>query len=630
MAKWSESDRESVDALIAVWRESCLVEGKSLLFADEAIWTPENTATLMQRFVEEELLDNRSFKEKLSEQLDGVDRGAAILMAEVIAVYLAFASQHTIGGVKKIEVIDAALIAANEKLPEEGLVYDAMWGGIGGVGQGFNQGRPFLIQYVIRFADALLGESQDRRAELVSESSNPWAFQAWLGAAIPEVGGHGRTMRNILLHLLFPDNFERIAVDDDKSEIVWTFADLVPAIDPNEEDVDRALLAIRQEIEELLPEGLPDIGVVDFYYPPLVEGWRADDTRSGRGENGGLSSLEALRYKKQVVYYGPPGTGKTYAAKRLAEQLIRSEAMRRWGPAAYLQNEARVQAVLAEQVERRQLHPAYTYEDFIAGLRLEGNSTVTRKGHLLDLVDRLRESEKAETEAGLEPLPWVLILDELNRSDLSRLLGEVFSALDDREAKIKLSAAGTESWEPFQFPKDLFVVGTMNLIDQSVEQLDFALRRRFFWLLADFRADLIASVVGELWQRLDLDELPWLKRHPWDEVEADIELLAARATELNTVIEDERLLGPQYKIGHTYLFEVVGLIAQWPTLKSKNSWRNHYLWSRNTGKPLPPLFDLWAYSLRPLLSEYLAGLPSDAREQLLRNLGDLFLAPVKK
>ena len=100
MAKWSESDRESVDALVAVWRESCLVEGKSLLFAEEAIWTPENTATLMHRFVEEELLDNRSFKEKLREQLVGV-AGPARLMAEVILVHLLFAVQGTIGYVKK-------------------------------------------------------------------------------------------------------------------------------------------------------------------------------------------------------------------------------------------------------------------------------------------------------------------------------------------------------------------------------------------------------------------------------------------------------------------------------------------------------------------------------------------------
>ena len=86
-----------------------------------------------------------------------------------------------------------------------------------------------------------------------------------------------------------------------------------------------------------------------------------------------------------------------------------------------------------------------------------------------------------------EPLPWVLILDEINRTDLSRLLGEAFSALDDRDAQIDLPAVGGHAVDPFKLPDDLFLIGTMNTIDQSVEQLDFAMRRRFFWLHSGFR-----------------------------------------------------------------------------------------------------------------------------------------------
>jgi 5-methylcytosine-specific restriction protein B len=628
MGRWTESDREVVDAFIDEWRESCLIEGLSLLQPGEPVWTKDNFEALMEKFVAPEVDDARTFEEKLGEQLAGVAKGSARLMAEVIAIYVAFASPRTIGGQRKSELVSVPLRIIGEGFPEEGVVADAMWGGIGGPGQGFNRRRPFLIKYLVRFGRALVAESEDRRRELVSADADPWKFRDWLDAQLPNPDGAGRTMRNILLHMLFPDAYERIAVDEDKWDIAYAFAGLVDGLDPEKDDVDEMLSAIRERVIELLPDGQPyvDDGI-DFYYPPLREGWDAEDTRAPRSAQEGLSPLAALEYKQQVVYYGPPGTGKTFEAKALAERFIRREALHRWGAVHYLQNEQRVRELVRDQVVRRQLHPAYSYEDFIAGLRLDGNTTVPTKGHLLRLIDEINESR--ETSPDPQPVPWVLILDELNRVDLSRLLGEVFSALDDRDSPIQLSAAGAEDWPPLRLPKDLYIIGTMNLIDQAVEQLDFALRRRFFWLIADYREDLIVPVVGERWEALDLDDQPWLRRHSWDHVEPDIELLAGRATELNEAIEGEPLLGPQYKVGHTYFFDVAGLIAQWPVLRPKGSWRGHYLWSR-TGKPQPPLEDLWAYSLAPLLSEYLAGMASQQREGVLRKLRELFLASVEK
>jgi 5-methylcytosine-specific restriction protein B len=627
MGRWTESDRDAVDALIDEWRQSCLIDGLSLLHPGEAIWTTENFGVLMDRFVTPEVDDDRTFEEKLIEQLDGVENGPAVLMAEVIPIYVVFASPSTIGQQRKHELVSVPLAVVGETLSDDGVVANAMWGGIGGPGQGFNRRRPFLVKYLVRFGNALSAETDERRRELVASDADPWAFQAWLDEHLQNPDGAGRTMRNILMHLLFPDAFERIAVDEDKWQIAYAFAGLVDGLDPEEDDVDRMLFAIRSRVNELMPTGQPDIGDIDFYYAPLREGWDPEDTRVARTSQHGLSSLAALEYKQQVVFYGPPGTGKTYAAKALAERFLRRQAMLLWGPVHYLENEERVKQLVAAQVIRRQLHPAYSYEDFIAGLRLDGNSTVPTKGHLLRLIDEINESR--ETCPDPAPLPWVLILDELNRVDLSRLLGEVFSALDDRESEIQLSAAGAEEWPPLRLPKDLYIVGTMNLIDQAVEQLDFALRRRFFWLLADYREDLIVPVIQGRWEALNLDEQPWLGRHSWDWVEPDIERLAERATELNDTIKAAALLGPQYKVGHTYFFDAVGLIAQWPVLRPKGSHRGNYLWSQR-GRPQPPLEDLWAYSLEPLLSEYLAGVASQQRERLLNELRALFLASVEK
>ncbi len=79
----------------------------------------------------------------------------------------------------------------------------------------------------------------------------------------------------------------------------------------------------------------------------------------------------------------------------------------------------------------------------------------------------------------------------------------------------------------------------MNLIDRAVEQLDFALRRRFLWIPADYRQDLIVPVVGKRWK-----PSTWTSshdfRHPWDEVQPDIQLLAPaqlRSTTASNLLE---------------------------------------------------------------------------------------------
>jgi len=155
------------------------------------------------------------------------------------------------------------------------------------------------------------------------------------------------------------------------------------------------------------------------------------------------------------------------------------------------------------------------------------------------------------------------------------------------------------------------------------------LRRRFFWLLSDYREEIIVPVVEERWGTLDLAAAPWLSRHGWEHVRPEIERLATRASELNAAIANSPMLGQQYQLGHTYFFEVSGLIAAWPGLQAKMSWRGNYLWS-SKGQPQPPLRNLWEFSLEPLLDEYLAGVAEQQRARELKTLRELFLAPVQK
>lgn len=101
-----------------------------------------------------------------------------------------------------------------------------------------------------------------------------------------------------------------------------------------------------------------------------------------------------------------------------------------------------------------------------------------------------------------------------------------------------------------RIPGVLVVIRTMNMIDQSIEQIDFAMRRRFLWLLCPFDAEALVGAAEAKWRELKsgLD---------WDRIAPDLRKLAAAAAALNREIHDRPLLGAQYEIGHTYLLYVV-------------------------------------------------------------------------
>ncbi len=295
--------------------------------------------------------------------------------------------------------------------------------------------------YVTTVRERLRSATERDRADALQ---GPWSFKRWLVGPDGAADGGEQPARNRLLNSLFPQTYERIWAPAEKHAIADAFGSLAP--DETRDDVDQTLFAVRARLGALhaagtiaLPHG------VDYHTQPLCETWDAGEL--GRHRDG-LSHLDALRHKQQVVLYGPPGTGKTFEAKALADRLIRGEAIRRWGPVAYLQQRERVSELVRQQVRRRQLHQAYSYEDFVIGLRVaENGETEPYRGDLLQLIDEIRQARV--TSMDLAPLPWVLILDEINRTDLSRLLGEAFSALDDRDAQIDLPAVGGHVVEPF-------------------------------------------------------------------------------------------------------------------------------------------------------------------------------------
>ena len=592
MARFSEKDRTKIYQAANDFRDNCLLRDASLLFDDSSIWRLDVLERLHTSFVATPDEGDRSFMVKFKDQIGQTGQDVIRLAAEILCVYFLFPS--SVGRVRKRQVVNEVLNWAGDSLPDSHLVSGAFSNGIGSGGQGYNTRRPFEIAFLIDLVIAWKKLPKERQDML---SADPWSFQEFVDS-IDEA--ESKQLRHMLLFLLFPDDFERIASGSHKRRVVKAFSGLLDSVPEND---DRAILAIRQKLEELLPGQK-----LDFYLSPLVEAWH-DDSESGVGG----APLEVIQHKKQIVLYGPPGTGKTYRAKKLAERVIRSAALSQMGPARYFHSQPTIEAAIRDNVHRKQLHPAYSYEDFICALHISnGGGTEYRAGYLPNLIERIERQPRAER------LPHVLILDEMNRTDLSRMLGECFSLLEDRNETIELPARDENGFVvKLHIPDDLFVIGTMNLIDQSIEQIDFALRRRFLWLQCPFDAEVLIGAAEGKWKDLksDLD---------WDRIEPDFRKLAAAAAALNKEIHDSPLLGAQYEIGHTYLLDAVVFLRNFLGLRPTR--RQNYLWNKK-GEALDPVEQVWNLSLRPLLEQYLVGLDAITSNAELDRLSKVLLKP---
>jgi len=171
--------------------------------------------------------------------------------------------------------------------------------------------------------------------------------------------------------------------------------------------------------------------------------------------------VRAINRKGQAILYGAPGTGKTFVADRLARHLISG-------------NKGFIDLI--------QFHPAYSYEDFIEGIRptTEGGQLAysPAAGRFLDFC------KNAERRNGI----CVLIIDEINRANLSRVFGELMYLLEYRNKEMVL-AGGTK----FRIPSNIRIIGTMNTADRSIALVDHALRRRFSFIPLSPRYEVIEN-----------------------------------------------------------------------------------------------------------------------------------------
>ncbi len=185
-----------------------------------------------------------------------------------------------------------------------------------------------------------------------------------------------------------------------------------------------------------------------------------------------------LEDKKQVIFQGPPGTGKTFVARKLAEALAESD----------------------ESVRLVQFHPSYAYEDFVQGFRptLKGDRAgfELRDGPLVQMAERAR---KAPGQSHF------LVIDEINRGNLSKVFGELYFLLEYRDEPMRLQYSDVD----FRLPPNLYIIGTMNTADRSIALVDLALRRRFSFVEFHPNEPPVEGLLGR-WLNDKAPDLAWI------------------------------------------------------------------------------------------------------------------------
>ena len=231
--------------------------------------------------------------------------------------------------------------------------------------------------------------------------------------------------------------------------------------------------------------------------------------------------IDLLQDKKQLILEGPPGSGKTWLADKLARYLTRN-------PFDGNPN---------EQVELVQFHQSYGYEDFVQGIR----PITDADGRLTYRVVPGIFTRFCRTAASNLDKSFVLIIDEINRGNLSRIFGELLLLLEYRDRRVRLpyGTEGASDADAFlMIPPNLVVIGTMNSTDRSLAQIDYALRRRFYFhrlLPMDRKGQ--APVLGN-----------WLAAQPF--TQPDRERLHGLFVALNSAIQ--RHLTVDFQVGHSY------------------------------------------------------------------------------
>lgn len=299
------------------------------------------------------------------------------------------------------------------------------------------------------------------------------------------------------------------------------------------------------KIIELVSKTYPELepsklGTMLFEYSKLfMENSTMDSSNNFRNQ-----LTQSLLKSPNLILHGAPGTGKTYLAKEIAVELTNGNK---------------------DQIGFVQFHPSYDYTDFVEGLRPVSNGDGAIEFKLQDGIFKkfCQKARDAKKTGGQDN--FVFIIDEINRGEISKIFGELFFSIDSdyrgEKGSVSTQYANLhETDDKFYIPENVYIIGTMNDIDRSVDTFDFAMRRRFRFVevTAESQLYILDKELGER-----------------------AEEAKTRLRNLNAAIENVQELNSHYHIGPSYF------------LRLKEVKFDYEL--------------LWSDYLQPLLEDYVRG-----------------------